>query len=318
MRYARCVVCNETVGWVGLISSLALSGLKLFVGLVSGSHALLADSLYSAKDVVTSLLIIVGLKVSRHPIDQEHPFGHGKVEFLLGLAISLVLMGFTGMLLYFAAGTLWEGAHAAPHMIALWTALLSLGVNVFLNRYTHCVAEEINSPMVHTLSRHYHSDSFSSLAVVLAIIGSHSLGMPWLDTVVAIGEALHLLYLGGVVLVDSFHGLMDSSAPAATLEHIRQETLDVRGVARVEELRTRRVGQDLWISVVVGVDPELSVQQAKGVAQRVEDVLSHRIPHVGDVGVHFRSRGGSVPELDAIRPEIAELTARQLQREVRS
>jgi cation diffusion facilitator family transporter len=308
MRYSQCVVCNETVGWIGLMSNLALSTLKLFVGVISGSHALVADSLYSAKDVVTSVLIIVGLKVSKQPIDQEHPFGHGKVEFILSLVVSIVLIGLTAILFYYSAETLLEGIHTAPHLIALWAALLSVAVNMFLYRYTRCVAVEINSPVVGILSSHHMADSLSSIAVAFGIVGSHYLGMPWLDTVVAIGETLHLIYLGGDVFWNAFKGLMDTAAPKETVREIRKLTLDCSGVETVEQIRTRLVGQELWIDMSIGVNPELSVGSAKVISRRVEEQLATNIPHVGDVGVHFLAKPGTVPEMVELKREITQLS----------
>ncbi|MBF0187797.1 MAG: magnetosome biogenesis CDF transporter MamM [Magnetococcales bacterium] len=307
MRYAKCVVCNDIVGWVGLSTNLILATLKLMVGIISGSHALVVDSIYSAKDVVTSILIVIGLKVSSRPIDRDHPFGHGKVEFLLALVISLMLITVTGWLFYNAAEVLIEGEHAAPHLIALWTAIFSMLASFFLHFYTRCVSVEINSPMVMTLSRHHKGDGLSSLAVALAIIGSHYLDMPWLDIAVALGEGLHLIYLGGEVAWDAINGLLDSSAPRDVVQRIRRTAADVYGVEKIEELRTRNVGQELWITMVIGVDPDLSVRQAKSISNRVEEELATHIDHVGDVCVHFRSREGSVPELNVIKQEMERL-----------
>ncbi len=307
MRFSSCVTCHHYVGWIGLFVSLGLSALNLFIGVVAGSQALVVEALYSIKDVITSLLIIVGLKVSKQPIDREHPFGHGKVEFILSAVVSLILMVATGFLFFYAAEHLLTGEHRAPHMIALWAAIFSMLVNWVMHRYTHCVAKEINSPMVKVLSRHHHADTLASLAVAVGIVGSHYLSMPWLDTVVAVGESLDLLYLGGRVFWDAFQGLMDTSASQDVVERIRRITLKVPGVKCVEMLRTRRVGQEIWIDLVIGVHPDQPVGDAHKVVVRVERVLMDSIEHVGDVNVHFQSLTGSVPELDAIRGEIAKL-----------
>ena len=307
MRYSRCVTCHQIVGWVGLMANLGLSGLKLFVGIVSGSQALLVDALYSAKDVVTSLLILVGLKFSKQPIDREHPFGHGKIEFLLSGAVSLFLIAVTGLFFFLAAGHLLEGDHQPPHLIALWAAFFSVFACWFLYRYTRCVAMEINSPIVMTLSKHAYGDGFSSAAVAMGIIGSHYLGMPWLDTVVALGETLHLLYLGGEVFWESFQGLMDTAAPKKIQEQIWNQTAEVPGVRSVDQVRTRRVGQEIWVDLVVGVDPDQSVYEARQITKQVETTLTKVIPHVGDINVQFQSLSGSVPELKVIRAEIAQL-----------
>ncbi|MBF0195659.1 MAG: magnetosome biogenesis CDF transporter MamM [Magnetococcales bacterium] len=308
MRYSQCVVCNETVGWIGLMANLALSTLKLFVGVISGSHALVADSLYSAKDVITSLIIIVGLKISKQPIDQEHPFGHGKIEFILALVVSLILLVLTGILFFYSAETLLEGMHTAPHLIALWTALLSVAVNLFMYKYTRCVSVEINSPVVGILSTHHFADSLSSLAVAFGIIGSHYLNMPWLDTVVALGEALHLIYLGSDVFWNAFKGLMDTSAPKETVIKIKNVASECSGVETVEQVRTRLVGQELWIDMTVSVNPELSIGSAKVISRRVEEQLAANIPHVGDIGVHFVALPGSVPEMVELKQEILQLS----------
>ena len=307
MRYSRCVTCHQIVGWVGLLANFGLSGLKLFVGIVSGSQALIVDALYSAKDVVTSILILVGLKFSKQPLDREHPFGHGKIEFLLSGAISLMLMAVTGLFFFFAAGHMLEGEHRPPHLIALWTAVFSMVVCWFLYRYTRCVATEINSPMVMTLSKHSHGDGLSSAAVAFGIVGSHYLGMPWLDTAVALVETLHLLYLGGEVFWESFQGLMDSAASKEVQDKIWSHAAEVPGVRSVDQVRTRRVGQEIWVDLVIGVDPDQSVQEARRVTKQVELSLAKVIPHIGDINVQFQSLRGSVPELKVIRAEIAKL-----------
>ncbi|OSM08632.1 magnetosome biogenesis CDF transporter MamM [Magnetofaba australis] len=307
MRYARCVVCYEMIGWIGLMVNLVLSAMKIFVGIISGSHALVADALYSAKDVVTSILIIVGLKISSQPLDEKHPFGHGKVEFLFSLVISIVLLISTGWLLYNVTSVLLEGSHSAPHMIALWTAILSLVVNLFFYGYSKCVATEINSPMVRTLSKHHHADAFSSSAVALGIIGSHYLGMPWLDNVVALGETVHLLYLGGEVFWEAFKGLMDTAGPKEVSRKIHERANSIKGVQIVESIRTRMVGQEIWISLTIGVEPEISISEAKMIAERVEEVLADHIEHVGNVNAHFRCTPGSVPEFDEIKEDMESL-----------
>ncbi|MBF0139417.1 MAG: magnetosome biogenesis CDF transporter MamM [Magnetococcales bacterium] len=303
MKYSKCIVCYEGVGWIGLAVNLALSILKLFIGALSGSHALVADGLYSAKDVVTSSVIIVGLKVSQKPLDQEHPFGHGKVEFLLALVISLLLLLATGFLFYFSAGNLLEGRHNVPHLIALWTAVLSIVINWFMHRYTYCVSAEINSPSVELLSNYHGVSSYASLAVALGIIGAHYLVVPWLDTVVSLLVSVHLIYLTGEMFWNAFRGLMDTAAPRKVIERIRKVALRVSGVLGVGEVRTRQVGQELWITLVIGVDPTLTLTKAKALAVQVETALVESIPHVGDVGVQFRSHKESREVYEHVRQE---------------
>ena len=288
MRYSKCISCASYVGWVGLGTNLVLMILKGFVGFVSGSQALVADAMYSAKDVVTSLLVIVGLKVSGRPLDREHPYGHGKIEFILSMIISVVFLGVTALLLIHAIQVLVNGdVHQAPHIIALWTAIISILVNVMMYFYSRCVSIEVNSPMVRTLSRHHHADATSSVAVALGIIGAHYLNMPWIDTAVAVFETAHLMYLGSDVFREAYKGLMDGSAPEEVKQEISHQALKVAGVEAVEELKTRLVGQDLWVDMVIRVDAELTVDEASDICEDVSDRLVRVVPHMGSVHVKF-------------------------------
>ncbi|MEO5341940.1 MAG: magnetosome biogenesis CDF transporter MamM [Gammaproteobacteria bacterium SHHR-1] len=278
------------VGWIGLFTNLVLLILKGFVGIISGSQALVADAMYSAKDVVSSILVIIGLKVSNQPLDREHPYGHGKIEFILSMVISVVFLVVTAFLFVHAVQILMNGdEHRAPHMIALWTALISVSVNVVMYYYTRCVSIEVNSPMVRTLSHHHYADATSSVAVAIGIIGAHYLGMPWIDTMVALFEIVHLMYLGGDVFKEAYKGLMDRSAPEPVREKIDAVVRKVDGVHDVDELRTRLVGQEIWVDLIIQVDPGLSVEQATEISEAVIERLSARIPHIGSVQVKFTS-----------------------------
>ncbi|MBF0110524.1 MAG: magnetosome biogenesis CDF transporter MamM [Magnetococcales bacterium] len=308
MSYPQCIICYQSVGWIGLIANIALSILKVFVGVISGSQALLIDALYSAKDVLTSFLIVFGLKVSKQPIDQEHQFGHGKAEFLFSFTVGICMILITGLFIYFEADKLFKGGtHQAPHMIALWAALFAVGANLFLWYYTRCVSTQINSPIVSVLSHHQKSDAYSSMAVACGIIGSHYLNLPWLDALVAVGECIDLFYLGVKIVWNSIQELMDVSAPTEMIQRVRELAGTVRGVKAVEQVRSRRVGQEVWVTVVIGVDSELTVEQGKEISLWVEDRLMEGIPHIGDLTVHFKSVEGSLPELNALKDDISSM-----------
>jgi cation diffusion facilitator family transporter len=290
MRYSKCVRCASLVGWIGLATNLVLLILKGFVGVIAGSQALVADAMYSAKDVVSSILVIIGLKVSSRPLDREHPYGHGKIEFILSMVVSVVFLVITAFLFVHAIQILMHGdEHRAPHLIALWTALISVSVNVVMYFYSRCVSIEVNSPMVRTLSHHHYADATSSVAVAVGIIGAHYLAMPWIDTMVALFEIVHLMYLGGDVFKEAYKGLMDRSAPESVREKIDAVVRKVDGVRDVDELRTRLVGQEIWVDLIIQVDKNLNVEQANDICESVIERLSARVPHIGSVQVKFTS-----------------------------
>ncbi|MEG3620326.1 magnetosome biogenesis CDF transporter MamM [Magnetovibrio sp. PR-2] len=286
MRYEKCIKCSRTIGWVGLVTNSVLMLLKAFVGLVSGSQAMVADAMYSAKDVVGSLMAIVGMTVSERPLDRDHPYGHGKIEFILSLFVSVIFILIAGYLLVHAVTTLMdESSHRAPHLIALWAALLVVIINVVMYFYSRCVSIETNSPLVRTLAKHHHGDAASSGLVAAGIIGAHYLNMPWIDTAVAALETLHLMYMGGHVFWDSAKGLMDRSVNKGTRAKITELAESVEGVSSVTMLRTRHVGQYIHVEMTVAVASDMLVMEAFEVSEAVKEKIIHNIPRVGAIQV---------------------------------
>ncbi len=286
MRYEKCIKCSRTIGWIGLVTNSVLMVMKAFVGLISGSQAMVADAMYSAKDVVGSLMAIVGMTVSEKTLDREHPYGHGKIEFILTLVVSVIFIILSGYLLVHAVTSLFgEAPHKAPHLIALWAALIAVMVNVVMYFYSRCVAIETNSPLVRTLAKHHHGDAASSGAVAVGIIGAHYLNMPWIDTMVAVFETIHLMYLGGQVFWDSTKGLMDRSIGTETREHMIELAEAVDGVEEVKFLRTRHVGQNIYVEIAVGVNPDMRVADAHAVCSEVKESIIDNILRIGSIQV---------------------------------
>lgn len=304
MRYAECARCARGIGWIGLVTNAVLMVMKAFVGLVSGSQAMVADAMYSAKDVVTSLVVIVGMTVSEKPLDREHPYGHGKIEFVLSLFISVLFLVVTGYLFVHAIGTLLDTeTHRAPHLIALWAALISVAANVGMYFYSRCVAIETNSPMVRTLSKHHHADATASGAVALGIIGSHYLDMPWIDTMVALFETVHLMYLGGDVFKDAYRGLMDRSLDEKLGAKVESAVASTEGVLEVKRIRTRYVGQEIFAEIIIGVDSENAVNEAYRITEQVKENIIKKIPHIGSLQVSSETCTSHASDLNDIRAQ---------------
>lgn len=299
MRYKKCIRCSRTVGWIGLVTSAVLMVMKAFVGLVSGSQAMVADAMYSAKDLVSSLMVIVGMSMSEKTLDREHPYGHGKVEFVLSMFVSIIFLVITVSLMVYAVGTLFDDTiHRKPHLIALWAAFLCIAVNMSLYYYSRCVSIESNSPLVRTLSKHHHADAASSAAVAGGIIGAHYFNMPWIDTAVAVLETAHLMYLGGDVFWDSAKGLMDRDIEDTTRNRIKELVEGVEGVEEVKYLRSRYVGQDIFSEVVIGVDSGLSITAASAIAEAVKQNVAKEIQRLGSFQV--RSEGISAASMEKV------------------
>ncbi|CAA6606533.1 Magnetosome protein MamM [Rhodospirillaceae bacterium LM-1] len=291
MRYTNCVTCTKTIGWVGLAVNTVMLFMKAFIGLVGGSQAMLADALYSLKDMVNSLTVIIGTSVSSKPLDAEHPYGHGKVEFILSMVVSVVFIGLTGYLLVHAVQILFdEERHRTPHLIVLWAAIVAVGVNLAMYYYSRCVAIETNSPIVRTMAKHHHGDATASGAVALGIIGAHYLSMPWIDTGVAIWEAIDLLILSRVIFMDSYRGLMDHSVGDVLCNRIIDAARAVEGVKGVLHLRARYVGQEIWADMIIAVDPEETIERAHDICERARDEVCGKVRLIASLHISAEAR----------------------------
>jgi len=291
MRKSGCAACSRSIGWVGLAVNAVLMVMKAFVGLIGGSQAMLADAMYSLKDMLNALMVVIGTTISSKPLDAEHPYGHGKVEFILSMVVSVVFIVLTGYLLVHAVQILLdESMHRTPHLIVLWAALVSVGVNVAMYFYSRCVAIETNSPIIKTMAKHHHGDATASGAVALGIIGAHYLKMPWIDPAVALWETIDLLLLGKVVFMDSYRGLMDHTAGDAVQTRMVEAAERVSGVRGVIHLRARYVGQDIWADMIIGVDPEQTVEQAHEICEAVQAAICGKIRRIESLHVSAEAR----------------------------
>jgi cation diffusion facilitator family transporter len=291
MRYTNCVTCSKTIGWVGLAVNTVMLFMKAFVGLVGGSQAMLADALYSLKDMFNSLSVIIGTSVSSQPLDAEHPYGHGKVEFILSMIVSVIFIGLTGYMLVHAVQILFdEDRHRTPHLIVLWAAIVAVGVNLAMYYYSRCVAIETNSPIIRTMAKHHHGDATASGAVALGIIGAHYLSMPWIDTGVAIWEAIDLLLLGRVIFMDSYRGLMDHTVGEAICNRIMDAARSVDGVKGVIQLRARYVGQDIWADMIIAVDPEETIDRAHEICEQARVEVCEKVRLMASLHISAEAR----------------------------
>lgn len=309
MRYARCLPCSRTVGWVSLVASTILMFMKAFVGLVAGSQAMLADALYSAKDVTNAAMAIVGMSISRRTLDEDHPFGHGKIEFILSLFLSVLFMSVTLFMMVHSIASLVDfEKHRTPHLIAFWAALVAIGVNVVLQRYSQCVAAETRSPLLRTLAKHHHSDATASAGVAIGIICSHYLNMPWIDPLVALVETVDLMLLSADVFWVAARGLMDRTVERPLKEVLARSAASTEGVDEVRMVRARHVGQEISAELVIGVDSELSVAQAHAIGEAVKENAVKALPRIGLISVSIKSKNDHAEQTDEIRTNWKRLT----------
>lgn len=272
---------------VGAWINAVLASIKLTAGWLAQSQALIADGLHSVSDLMSDFLLLFAAKHATRDADAEHPYGHGRIETLFGIAQGVILGGFAIGIAFDAVQRLLEPARLLqPSAWALIIAGVSVLAKEGLYRYTLRAARRLRSNMLRGNAWDHRSDAISSVIVIVGVAGT-LIGLPSLDALAAIGVALMIIKIGGDLIWQSLRELIDTALDAEVVEGIRQQILQVGGVRHVHMLRTRKSGGDALVDVHIQVDPTLSVSEGHRIGEKVRNDLIARIEEVADVTVHI-------------------------------
>jgi cation diffusion facilitator family transporter len=300
----RCSTCGSRFSVLNLLVNLALTMIKIVVGILSGSRALLACSLYSFNDVLSAVIVMVSQRMGSRPADQEHAYGYGKAEFVAIAIISFIMVAALFFIIFYSVTDIVRGVEGPPHVAALLVAVLSMIVGELLARMGYCSARHSDdSPSLKSCAEHNRADALSSLAVAVGV-GGAILGLHVLDPIVAIFEVLHIGVISGAFFGKAIKGLMDLSLPPDEVERISLACGRVPGVSRVALLRTRRMGIKSCVDVVINVSRDISVEQADKVVRQVKSATWKALGRSVETQVRFEAdetSGGMEPTRGEIR-----------------
>ena len=289
-------------------SNFVLMIVKLAVGLLTGSIAVLSDALDSAEDVAASTFALLSIRVAARPADEDHPYGHGKAESLAAAAQALLIAGGGGFIIFQAVRRLLEADReivVGPGLVVMAiTAVVNLGAAVYVGR----VARDTGSLALASDARHLWTNIVQALAVVfgLGLVGLTNRHI--FDPIVALALAGYLLWTASQVFLRALEDIMDMSLPMAEVTAIeRCLAAHEREVAGFHQLRTRRAGRWRHADLHLVVDPHLSVADVHDVCDRIEADIERRLPGTV-VTIHVEPDDGrdwgpyhEAPEVDAGR-----------------
>jgi cation diffusion facilitator family transporter len=272
---------------IGSIVDLLLGIIKVVIGYLSHSQALVADGIHSFSDLFTDFLVLFAAKHSHREADEEHPYGHGRIETVATVALGVALLTVAAGISYDAVRRLLEpDLLLHPGLLALLAALVSVFAKEVIYQYTARVARRLRSNMLHANAWHSRSDAISSIVVVIGVVGTMA-GLRWLDAAAAIVVALMIAKIAWDLLWKSLQELIDTALEAEQVEAISASIRDVPGVRSLHMLRTRRSGSDALVDVHILVDPKLSVSEGHQIGETVRSRLLAGNDEVTDVTVHI-------------------------------
>ncbi len=286
MKCNNCDTCLKRVGWIGLAVSIFTAVFTITIGYLNGSKALMATSLCAGIDAITALTVIMGVKLSGKSIDLKHPYGHGKIEFVIVSLVSILLIVSAIVLFFHSAVSLYHHQKGPDQWLTLAAALVATGINEIKHRYAKCVGLQFNSPAILTHAKHAHIDAVSSASVSVGVICAR-IGLHFVDPLIAIFEIGHILKASYHMLTDSLKSLMDVSVSENVNRFIRDRVSEVKGVRNINYLRARQLGQEIWIEISIFIDSDMTMFEGKTIADNTRDHLMEKIKYIGNVQVQF-------------------------------
>ena len=268
---------------LSIVTYLFLSGMKLLIGYLTGSEALYADGLNNSTDIIASIAVLIGLKLSQRPPDSDHAYGHWKSETIASLIASLIMMVVGIQVLLNGFGSMFEGHEEAPDILAAYVGIFSFIIMYLVYRYNKHLAEKINSQSVMAAAKDNLSDAWVSIGTSAGIFGSQ-LGMPWLDTVTALLVGLLICKTAWDIFREASHHLSDGF-DEEKIALYQQSIMELESVKGVKEIKGRNYGNNEVIDIVIYVDSSLNIQEAHDIATLVEKELTKKFG-VYNVHVH--------------------------------
>jgi cation diffusion facilitator family transporter len=265
----KCESCARKVGIISLLANLLLAAFKLFVGFLGRSRALVGSGLCNLSDISSAIVVLIGVKYSKKQPNRRFPYGYGKAEYIGQVVMSLLMIVGTLALVLSSFIVIAKRIIIIPHLVVFFTAVMSAIINGLIYKFTHCGARELNSPILKAHAEHNKIDVISSLLVAVGVIVARR-GMHWVDPLVAILESAHIIYGSSIILRDGLKGVMDTSLPDEYADEMKQHILEVKGVRRVNQVRARQAGRYVLLDVVMQLDPDLNVLEAKRINQSVK------------------------------------------------
>jgi cation diffusion facilitator family transporter len=298
-------------GSLSVVVNIALAVVKGAMAILTGSASLMADAIHTVSDLLTSIVVIIGFRISRKPADREHPFGHGRMEAVSALIVGVVLAIMSIEMLHTGIGRL---ANPKPIVVAPWVMALlvaTIMAKELLAQVSSDLGKAIRSTALRADAMHQRSDAFSTVLVIIAFVGARY-GVAWLDGAMAIGVAILIGHAAWRILYQSVNPLLGEQASPEMLREIEEIAASFHGVVGVHGIMVHHYGQNHVIGLHIEV-PMADAIRLHYIGEALEDKLTRRFPghaivHIDPINIthpHYAEAHGLITELMDAHPLVS-------------
>lgn len=284
---------GETITLICLVGNIVLSIFKLIAGIMGNSKAMVSDALHSTSDVIATIVVYIGIRIAKKPIDKEHPYGHGKVEPLASFFVGIMLVIAAFAVIKGIFDSIMTHSFTTPSSIALIAAIISVIIKEFMFRITYSEGKKINSESIMANAWDHRSDAYSSIGTSLGIAASmigKQMNIPYLgymDPLAGAVVAFMIINVAYNILKQSVKGLMDASPGTEVINQIEVVVLGIEEVACVPWVKARYIGQHLFIDLALQVNPDITVHEGHYISEKAEKIILKEILYAYEVIVHI-------------------------------
>ncbi len=276
------------VSFTTIMGNILLSIFKLFAGIIAHSNAMISDAVHSASDVFSTIIVLIGIKLSSKNPDKEHPYGHERLECVAAIVLSVILL-ITGLGIGAEAlKAITQGDYnhlQVPDILALIAAIISIAVKEGMFWYTKYYAKKIDSSALLADAWHHRSDAISSIGALIGIAGAR-LGFPIMDSLASFVIFIFIVKAAYDIFMDAMDKMVDHSCDEETETKLRDCVRKNDNVLGIDLLQTRIFGNKIYVDVEIAVDGSLSLREAHGIAEDVHDNIEKNFSKVKHIMVH--------------------------------
>lgn len=276
------------ISFVSIAMNILLAVIKALAGIFARSGAMISDAIHSASDVFSTIVVVIGVKLSGKESDKEHPYGHERMECVAAILLAAVL-ALTGVGIGWSAlSKITEGHYeqlAIPGTFALVAAVLSIVVKEALFWYTRAGARKIDSGALMADAWHHRSDALSSIGALIGIAGAR-LGSPILEPVASLVICFFIEKAALDIFMQAVNEMVDKACDDETEERMRCCVMKQEGVLGVDLLRTRAFGNKVYVDIEICADGEKTLREAHSIAESVHDSVEREFAKVKHIMVH--------------------------------
>ncbi len=272
-----------------LAVNIILSAIKFVAGVVANSGAMISDAIHSASDVFSTIIVMIGVKLSAKEEDADHPYGHERLECVAAIILAMLLL-LTGIFIGYESVQKILSAEteelAVPGTLAIVAAVVSIIAKEMMFWYTRHFAKLIHSEALMADAWHHHSDALSSVGALIGIVGAR-MGLPVLDPVAGLFICFFIAKAAFDIFRDAVEKMVDHNCDAALENALREKILSYSEIHSIDLMKTREFGNRVYIELEVSVDGNLPLIEAHEIAENLHDDIEKNFPSVKHIMIHL-------------------------------